>query len=330
MLCTMKSSFVAILSLVDICTAAEWKVFPCAPKNYHIQIRDAVIQAVHMAKNAVDVIENHAGNNEVKSMLLSILGEDRGPKLLRNVGGYTEARETGSLLDPSNQNVAIFCDNSNYDTDGGTLRDRIMGKRRVGTKRQTNAEACYNPTPLEGRRSMAMTHTPDAVVGRKPEFDLWKASGYPGPRPDEAPYTTPYPHLPNSMDVCTWYLEALMTGSESGLGSGKSDDQILEMANKAFVEGKLDDTTGPTATIDLLSQRLAPTMLRELSHTTAGGTTYDHEREQGGYKWFAVKRLQDPNNADSINILALCMYLWSEKGYWVDMYGRMQKIQPLP
>ncbi|KAM7189901.1 hypothetical protein V8F33_009810 [Rhypophila sp. PSN 637] len=332
----MKSSIVAILSLVDICTAASWKVFPCAPSNYHIQIRDAVIQVVRMANTAVDVIENHADNNEVKSMLLSILGEDRGPKverakeLLRNVGSYTE--ETGPLLTPSDQNVGIFCDSSNYPTVSGTVRNQIQGNERISAEAQADIAACYDPTNQAARRPIEITHRSHALVGWRPLFDLWKASGYPGPRPDEGPYTRFYPHLPNNINVCTWYLEALMTGSESGLGFGKSDDEILRMANKAFVDGIFQvhvDNNEEVPTIDLLSQRLAQSMLHELTHTTAGGSTYDHEREEGGYKWFAVKRLQDPNNADSINILALCMYLWSDKEYWVDMNGHVQKIKLL-
>lgn len=62
----------------------------------------------------------------------------------------------------------------------------------------------------------------------------------------------------------------------------------------------------------------------KLLHTNTGGKAVD-QPPKACYGWVCVNKLHDVDNADSLNQLAMCMYLFS-KGLWVDSEGRVQKI----
>lgn len=47
--------------------------------------------------------------------------------------------------------------------------------------------------------------------------------------------------------------------------------------------------------------------------------------KDGCYGWDCVGTLQNPNNADTIAILGICMGLF-KKGFWVDNGGNVLKI----
>jgi len=107
---------------------------------------------------------------------------------------------------------------------------------------------------------MAITMSSDGLDNTKwkAAMDDWKNKGGQGNPPDMAPYIVPRPTKPNTMDLCTWYLNTL--GGDGFLSI--DDATIAKVQEQAF----LDKLTGNNKAIDALVQSLAGTFGHEVSY----------------------------------------------------------------
>lgn len=104
-------------------------------------------------------------------------------------------------------------------------------------------------------------------------FDEWKRNG--GPQPDMAPYAVPQPTKPNTMDLCTWFLNTLGNGGFTSI----DDPTIARVQEQSFLDG----LTNNDKAIDGLVQSLAGTFLHEVSCTRAA---FDENIDTDSYVLF--------------------------------------------
>ena len=125
-------------------------------------------------------------------------------------------------------------------------------------------DLCYNGVPAPNTQlPMAITMASDGLDNTrwKAALEDWKNKGGQGSPPDMAPFIVPRPTLPNTMDLCTWYLKAL--GGDSFVSI--DDATIAKVQEQSFLDGLQNNDKA----IDALVQSLAGTFGHEVSHSFA-------------------------------------------------------------
>jgi len=151
---------------------------------------------------------------------------------------------------------------SNYEDKDGIQRNKAIGGP-ILRESWDNVKLCYDPNaPASGKDlPMAITTSSDGLNSKEylPLLDAWVAAGSKGPMPDRAPYAIEQKQKPNTMDLCTWYLNQIKNG-----GFAKVDKSTVE---KVQAPEFLAGLKGTDKAFDVLSQTLGANFLHEVRLT---------------------------------------------------------------
>ena len=168
---------------------------------------------------------------------------------------------------PSNlipQTQMIFCDNSNYEKPKKHTYNKVIGAPLTKDAAE-NVQLCYDPNQAPD------TKLPMAITTSSGLFDYrqWQnllqeqpSKHGAGPEPIRTLCTIPQPGKPNTMDLCTWYLNTLGKGGYTKLDDGT----IAKVQTKTFIAGLKKNNKA----VDALVHSLAGTVLHEVSYFDAG------------------------------------------------------------
>lgn len=124
-----------------------------------------------------------------------------------------------------------------------------------------NVVKCYDSTNKAGGEPlpMAITSSSDGLDFKayKPLLDAWVKGGRVGPRPSMTAYAMPRTSNPNTIDLCTWYLE-----QEKAAGFSKVDKETI---SKIQASDFLAGLKGDDKAVDVLAQSLGATFLHEVT-----------------------------------------------------------------
>ncbi|KAK4113246.1 hypothetical protein N656DRAFT_778772 [Canariomyces notabilis] len=324
----MKLNRFVILSLVDICMAQRWKLdrgcdhWGAANKE---KLKVAFREAVTMAGTALDVLNKNPGDQKVQKMVKHIFGDDEklvkeAKEILGGVKKYDD--QPNPYFDAPfwrNTDLIVYCDPSNYEEHPDKSTHKLFNlDLPKGSPHKKQHDVCFAANPQrDGNLVMAITLRSEGVDRKKynAAIDEWKKKGSKGTAPDERAYIVSREDIPNTMDLCTWYLRDVFN---TNAGFVTVDDaSIAKVQQKSF----LDTIPKAERAVDQLVQSLAGTFLHELTHTYLGGRTFDYS-----YGWVNSGKHHPRNNADSMAQLGVAMHLF-KKGYWVDDDGNVKKIQ---
>ncbi|KAF2726538.1 hypothetical protein EJ04DRAFT_530189 [Polyplosphaeria fusca] len=351
----MRSFFYIVLTLCQFCVASRCLVFEVDNgslmqvlirlKNDRVvdgrtPLKVAMRQAVELADNAFDVMNDHASDDRVQSMCKLVLGDTDFQNKFDTVKGTfrrlkafdktpTELAADGDAWRQmrTNNDVAIFDwyklkeFYANADrfvmSDDGVVLDTLMGNKKWPKQHKDKLNRYYsleydldNPEDVSKRtKAFSLSSTfinirlwMQVVDGQHPNL----------PRNRKDPiYWVPNPNWANSIDVCTWFIDE----GDRAEWPQLNEAQVKIVSSQEFVEAYVAGNPDKRTTIAAL-KTLSVTLLHELTHTVPGGELED---VNGGdcYGWKCTQQLHDVNNADNITMLAIALKLWS-LGYWAD------------
>lgn len=131
----------------------------------------------------------------------------------------------------------------------------------IPAKHYDNIAMCYSKAVTEGDLPMAITTNSDRLDLKAWEsaMDAYQAAGSHGLPPDRSAYRLERVDKPNTMDLCTWYLDEMKVG-----GFAMVDKSTIEKVQKPDFIAVLK---GDDKAIDALSTTLGGTMLHEVRPT---------------------------------------------------------------
>ena len=188
-------------------------------------------------------------------------------------------------------------------------------------------EPCFNKkTPDPGTSiAVAIITSSNIIDWAKylPEYNNWDNGGRVSAQPSVQPFSAAQPGKENTMNICLWYLEAIKDAKNKDVFYGIDDSSIARVREPGYI-ASLPSNTKP---FDVLKESMGGLLIHELTHTNLGGLSIDDGRAGSGgcYGWDCVGKLHNIHNADSVSVLAVCMYLFT-KGFWVDTDGMLQTV----
>ncbi|KAK0617749.1 hypothetical protein B0T14DRAFT_274993 [Immersiella caudata] len=327
-----------LMSLLGTCMANRWLLHESCFNDPKLEtaLIASFKEAIEIAQTAVDVLEKDLQNEKVQSMVRYIVGTENleaslnvAKEYFTNVGKYKKEETTDMDLvdgDLTNQDVRVYCDGSNWGPGPslGTLKNTETGTLKGKEEVNMFMTPCFEKERPQAGDTLAMAVTTSSNIIDMPRYrqvyDPWKAGKQKDPQPSVGPFSTVHPDNPNTMNICKWYLNAIKDTSDNKIFHGISDDAIRRVREPDFIA-----SLGQTKPIDVLKESMGALLIHELTHTNLGGLSYDDERPPGCYGWECVGTLKNIYNADSINILAVCMFLF-RNGFWVDNQGAIQTV----
>jgi hypothetical protein len=129
----------------------------------------------------------------------------------------------------------------------------------------SNINKCYDANAKAGGADalpMAITTRSDTIDQKKfqPMMDAWIAAGATGPQSDPTPYIIERKNKPNTMDLCTWYLDSKRDDNWLKVDA----NTIAKVQDPAFIAG----LKGNDKAVDALSETLGATFLHEVRPAT--------------------------------------------------------------
>ncbi|KAK4446420.1 hypothetical protein QBC34DRAFT_469830 [Podospora aff. communis PSN243] len=345
----MKWSTLTLLSLLDFTLAGKWRIvghpLTLLKYNGNRQITNAVKQAFLLARTAIEVLDAHRNDPPVQSMLNHILRNDlveqetdirRAKEYYAKVLRYDAEESTEPLISfNSDQDLLIYIDKSGYEVRPDNRLWIISQNLPQLTDNAQTAMDCYNLKPEDtpdGSLPQALTTRPNAYhpeyFRRREQWTKDKAAGLDVDEnpPDSFGMFVAQTDKPNHMDIATWFLDQVIDPKSHAMAT--FDAAFLEKFDDDEFMWEFTDK-GNILAIDALTADLSlPGMLlHELTHTTLGGMSYEVPADSSGdsYGHEAIGEVKAIDNADSLAMLAICMWLY-KNGFWVDQEGNILRV----
>ncbi|KAF2494343.1 hypothetical protein BU16DRAFT_563267 [Lophium mytilinum] len=293
------------------------------------QIKVGVHEALDLATNAWQVMEDHANEDQVKAMSKLLLTNRAGDNYESNFNAAKATfanlkaitREPGNFAARSDmRNTIFYCDDARFDKAylGGpdwreTIRDFLVLEKNTATLKN-----CYDI----GQKKTDLTKMTTKVPKHFDEAG-WRAALQKDRTTKRAGFEAATDYS-CSIDVCPWFIEKF-----AAQGFPKIDKDRIEWALELQNTGaELPPNTGalknyPKRYFDFM-KTFTSTVLHELTHTTQGGELVDYSQPLC-YDWDCCVSIKQPTNSDTISILAMVLKMWT-LGYYVDRDGDIYKL----